>query len=76
MLQLDRLMALEIVGLARAAHGERTLDRIDHRDRVSKLRTGSYFPGFLSVRRIGERCPAAIPSPAKPSPGAADLHGT
>ena len=59
----ERLMALEVEGLTGAAHGERSPDRITHRNgyrdrvwetragtvalRIPKLRKGSYFPGFL-----------------------------
>ena len=60
----ERLMALEVEGLTGAAHGERSPDRITHRNgyrdrswetragtvelKIPKLRKGSYFPGFLA----------------------------
>ena len=72
----ERLMALEVEGLAGAAHGERTPDRITqrngYRDRVwetragtvelkiPKLRKGSYFPGFLEPRRMAEKALSAV----------------
>jgi len=72
----ERLMALEVEGLAGAAHGERTPDRITqrngYRDRVwetragtvelkiPKLRKGSYFPGFLEPRRMAEKALTAV----------------
>ena len=59
----QRLMALEVKGLTRAGHGERSANRINHRNgyrergwetraghvdlRIPKLRKGSYFPGFI-----------------------------
>ena len=65
------LMALEVEGLTGAAHGERSADRITHRNgyrdrswetragpvelKIPKLRKGSYFPGFLEPRRMAER---------------------
>src|SRR5262249_54090986 len=58
----QRLMELEVGGLTGAGHGERSADRINHRNgyrdrdwetragtvelRIPKLRKGSYFPGF------------------------------
>ena len=72
----ERLMALEVEGLAGAAHGERTPDRINHRNgyrdrvwetragtvalKIPKLRKGSYFPGFLEPRRIAEKALTAV----------------
>jgi putative transposase len=63
----QRLMELEIESATGAAHGERSPDRINHRNgyrdrmwetragaielRIPKLRKGSYFPGFLEPRR-------------------------
>jgi transposase-like protein len=60
----QRLMALETDALCGPAHGERTAERINHRNgfrdrdwetragtvelRIPKLRKGSYFPAFLS----------------------------
>ena len=64
-------MALEVEGLTGAAHGERSADRITHRNgyrdrswetragtvelKIPKLRKGSYFPGFLEPRRMAEK---------------------
>jgi transposase-like protein len=72
----QRLMELEVESLTGAAHGERSPDRINHRngyrDRVwetragtielhiPKLRKGSYFPGFLEPRRLAEKALAAV----------------
>ena len=67
----ERLMAVEVEGLTGAAHGERSPDRLTHRNgyrerswetragtvelKIPKLRKGSYFPGFLEPRRMAER---------------------
>jgi putative transposase len=72
----QRLMELEIEGLTGAAHGERSPDRINHRNgyrdriwetragavelRIPKLRRSSYFPGFLEPRRMAEKALAAV----------------
>ena len=72
----ERLMALEVEGLTGAAHGERSADRITHRNgyrdrswetragtvelKIPKLRKGSYFPGFLEPRRMAEKALAAV----------------
>ena len=72
----ERLMALEVEGLTGAAHGERSADRITHRNgyrdrswetragtvelKIPKLRKGSYFPGFLEPRRMAEKARAAV----------------
>ena len=72
----ERLMALEVEGLAGAAHGERSPDRITHRNgyrdrvwetragtvalKIPKLRKGSYFPGFLEPRRMAEKALTAV----------------
>jgi putative transposase len=72
----QRLMELEVEGLTGAAHGERSGDRINHRNgyrdrdwetragtvelRIPKLRRGSYFPGFLEPRRMAEKALAAV----------------
>src|SRR3974390_182937 len=72
----QRLMELEVEGLTGAAHGEKNLDRLFHRNgyrdrtwetragtvelRIPKLRKGSYFPGFLEPRRIAEKALTAV----------------
>ena len=72
----QRLMELEIAGLTGAAHGERSVERINHRNgyrerdwetragtvelRIPKLRKGSYFPGFLEPRRMAEKALTAV----------------
>ena len=72
----ERLMALEVEGLTGAAHGERSPDRITHRNgyrerswytragtvalKIPKLRKGSYFPGFLEPRQTAEKALTAV----------------
>ena len=72
----QRLMELEVQGLTGAEHGERTPERINHRNgyrdrpwetragtvdlKVPKLRKGSYFPGFLEPRRTAEKALTAV----------------
>ena len=72
----ERLMALEVEGLTGAAHGERSPERITHRNgyrerawetragtvalKIPKLRKGSYFPGFLEPRRMAEKALTAV----------------
>ena len=66
----QRLMELEVETLTGATHGSRNADRLTHRNgyrsrewdtragtvdlRIPKIRKGSYFPGFLEPRRMGE----------------------
>ena len=72
----QRLMELEIEGLTGAGHGERSPERLTHRNgyrdriwetragsvelRIPKLRKGSYFPGFLEPRRTAEKALTAV----------------
>jgi transposase-like protein len=72
----QRLMELEIEGLTGAAYGEKSPERLaqrnDYRERdwetragtvelrIPKLRKGSYFPGFLEPRRLGEKALTAV----------------
>jgi putative transposase len=72
----QRLMELEVESLTGAAHGERSPDRINHRNgyrerdwetragtvelRIPKLRRSSYFPGFLEPRRMAEKALTAV----------------
>ena len=72
----ERLMALEVEGLTGAAPGERSPERINHRNgyrdrvwetragtvelKIPKLRKGSYFPGFLEPRRTAEKALTAV----------------
>ena len=69
-------MALEVEGLTGAAHGERSPERINHRNgyrerswethagtvalKIPKLRKGSYFPGLLEPRRMSEKALTAV----------------
>src|SRR5882762_7568229 len=69
-------MELEVESLTGAAHGERSPDRINHRNgyrdriwetragavelRIPKLRKRSYFPGFLEPRRMAEKALTAV----------------
>jgi transposase-like protein len=69
-------MELEVESLTGAAHGERSAERINHRNgyrdrvwetragavelRIPKLRRSSYFPGFLEPRRMAEKALAAV----------------
>ena len=72
----QRLMELEVEGKTGAAHGERTPERLTHRNgyrdrtwetrvgtlelRIPKLRKGSYFPEFLEPRRTSEKALTAV----------------
>jgi putative transposase len=72
----QRLMELEVESLTGAGHGERSPERINHRNgyrdrvwetragavelRIPKLRRSSYFPGFLEPRRMAEKALAAV----------------
>src|SRR6202045_3423627 len=72
----QRLMELEVESLTGAAHGERSPDRINHRNgyrdriwetragavelRIPKLRKSSSFPVFLEPRRLAEKALAAV----------------
>jgi hypothetical protein len=72
----QRLMELETDTLCGAGHGERSESRTNQRNgyrdrdwqtragtvelRIPKLRHGSYFPGFLEPRRMGEKALTAV----------------
>lgn len=73
---LQRLMEMDVESLCQAAYGERSEERINsrngYRDRayetragkldlkIPKLRSGSYFPGFLEPRRTAEKALTAV----------------
>lgn len=73
---LQRLMEMDVEALCQAAYGQRSDERINsrngYRDRafetragkvdlkIPKLRSGSYFPGFLEPRRTAEKALAAV----------------
>jgi transposase-like protein len=72
----ERLMELEVGALTGAPYGEKSTDRRAQRNgyrdrtwetragavelRIPKLRTGSYFPGFLEPRRMAEKALTAV----------------
>jgi putative transposase len=73
---LQRLMEMDVEALCRAAYGERSEERINSRNgyrtraletragtvdlKIPKLRSGSYFPGFLEPRRTAEKALTAV----------------
>jgi transposase-like protein len=72
----ERLMELEVGALTGAPYGEKSGERLVQRNgyrdrdwhtragtvelRIPKLRTGSYFPGFLEPRRMAEKALTAV----------------
>jgi transposase-like protein len=86
----QRLMELEVESLTGAPHGERSRERLNHRNgyrdrmwetragavelRIPKLRKGSYFPGFLEPRRMGGES-ADGGDPGSLCPGGVDALG-
>jgi len=72
----QRLMELEVEGLTGAGHGERSAERMTHRNgyrdrdwetragtvelKIPKLRQGSYYPCFLEPRRLAEKALTAV----------------
>jgi len=72
----QRLMELEVESLCGAGHGERNMERVNWRNgyrprswdtragtvdlQIPKLRKGTYFPGFLELRRSAERALTAV----------------
>ena len=72
----NRLMEMEVEGLTGAAHGERSVTRVNQRNgyrerpwetrvgtvdlAIPKLREGSYFPAFVEPRRASEKALTAV----------------
>ena len=72
----QRLMELDVEGKTGAGYGEKSAERLAQRNgyrdrlwetragavelRIPKLRTGSYFPGFLEPRRLAEKALTAV----------------
>jgi len=72
----QRMMEMDAEGICAAAYGERSADRQNSRNgyrerlwqtragavdlKIPKLRSGSYFPGFLEPRRTAEKALAAV----------------
>ena len=72
----EKLMALEVGAATGAGYGEKSALRVAQRNgyrdrdwetragtvelRIPKLRTGSYFPGFLEPRRMAEKALTAV----------------
>jgi hypothetical protein len=78
----QRMMEMDAEGICAAAYGERSPERQNSRNgyrerlwqtragavdlKIPKLRSGSYFPGFLEPRRTGEKALAAVIQEAYP----------
>jgi putative transposase len=72
----QRMMDMDVESLCAAAYGERSPERANSRNgyrerawetragtvalKIPKLRSGSYFPGFLEPRRTAEKALAAV----------------
>jgi putative transposase len=72
----QRMMDMDVETLCGAGYGERSAERANSRNgyrerlwetragavdlKIPKLRTGSYFPGFLEPRRVAEKALAAV----------------